>query len=91
MRKALSLRQLKGQIIGDGPLGQVVFTEEPAINYRAINKGNKELARKVLLSLYRKGVFLNPMSTKLYMSIAHDEGIIDNFLDRFDDALAENT
>ncbi len=91
MRKVLSLRQLKGQIIGDGPLGQVVFTEEPAINYRAINKGNKELARKVLLSLYRKGVFLNPMSTKLYLSIAHDEGIIDNFLDRFNDALVENT
>ena len=91
MRKVLSLRQLKGQIIGDGPLGQVVFTEEPAINYRAINKGNKELARKVLLSLYRKGVFLNPMSTKLYLSIAHDEGIIDSFLDRFNDALVENT
>ena len=31
------------------------------------------------------------MSTKLYLSIAHDEGIIDNFLDRFNDALVENT
>ena len=91
MRKVLSQRQLKGQIIGDGPLAQVVFTEEPALNYRAINKGNKELVRKTLLSLFRKGVFLNPMGSKLYLSIAHNEAVIDDFLGRFDEVLGEIT
>jgi glutamate-1-semialdehyde 2,1-aminomutase len=91
MRKVLSQRQLKGQIIGDGPLAQVVFTEEPALNYRAINKGNKELVRKILLSLFRKGVFLNPMGSKLYLSIAHNEAVISDFLGRFDEVLGEIT
>ena len=91
MRKVLSQRQLKGQIIGDGPLAQVIFTEEPALNYRAINKGNKELVRKILLSLFRKGVFLNPMGSKLYLSIAHNEAVINDFLGRFDEVLGEIT
>jgi glutamate-1-semialdehyde 2,1-aminomutase len=42
-----------------------------------------------MLALFARGVFLNPMGTKLYLSLAHDEGICDEFLSRFDDALAE--
>ncbi len=42
-----------------------------------------------MLGLFARGVFLNPMGTKLYLSIAHDEAVCDDFLERFDDALAE--
>ena len=42
-----------------------------------------------MLALFRKAVFLNPMGTKLYLSIAHDEAVIDEFLGRFDEALGE--
>ncbi len=89
MRRVLSDRGLTGQIIGDGPLAQVVFSGEPAFNYRSTNKGDKALARKTMLGLFRRGVFLNPMGTKLYLSIAHDEYIINEFLNRFDDSLGE--
>ena len=41
-----------------------------------------------MLDLFRKGIFLNPMGTKLYLSLAHDEAVIDAMLDRFDDALS---
>jgi glutamate-1-semialdehyde 2,1-aminomutase len=41
-----------------------------------------------MLALFERGVFLNPMGTKLYLSLAHDEAVCDAFLDRFDDALA---
>jgi glutamate-1-semialdehyde 2,1-aminomutase len=41
------------------------------------------------LGLFKRGVFLNPMGTKLYLSIAHDETVCNAFLDRFDDVLAQ--
>lgn len=91
MRKVLSDRQMTAQIIGDGPLAQVVFSDEPAFNYRTTNKGDKTLARATMLGLFRRNIFLNPMGTKLYLSIAHDEAIVDEFLNRFDDALEAAT
>ena len=41
-----------------------------------------------MLALFERGVFLNPMGTKLYLSVAHDEAVCDTFRDRLDDALA---
>lgn len=89
MRRVLDGRQLSGQVIGDGPLAQVVFSDEPVHDYRSTQRGNKERTRAVMLGLFRRGVFVNPMGTKLYLSIAHDEAVCDTFLDRFDDVLAE--
>ena len=39
--------------------------------------------------LFKREVFLNPMGTKLYLSIAHDKTVCDAFLDRFDDTLID--
>jgi len=91
MADILAARQITGQIIGDGPLAQVVFSDTPAINYRGTHKGDKKLGRATMLALFRKAVFLNPMGTKLYLSIAHDEMVIGEFLERFDEALGEAT
>ena len=40
-----------------------------------------------MLGLFARGVFINPMGTKLYLSIVHDEAICGAFCDRLDDAL----
>ncbi len=87
MRRALAERQVRAQVIGDGPLAQVVFSPEPVTDYRSTRKGDSARARALMLDLFARGVFLNPMGTKLYLSILHDEAILDSFLDRFDDAL----
>ena len=42
-----------------------------------------------MLALFRRGIFLNPMGTKLYLSLAHDRAACDALLDRLDDALGE--
>ena len=89
LRIALRNRQMTAQVIGDGPLAQVVFTDKPVNNYRSTALGDKVRARKLMLGLFKRGVFINPMGTKLYLSIAHDRAICDEFLDRFDDALGE--
>jgi glutamate-1-semialdehyde 2,1-aminomutase len=88
MRRALAERQVRAQVIGDGPLAQVVFSPDPVKDYRSTRRGDAAKARAFMLDLFVRGVFLNPMGTKLYLSVLHDEAILDSFLDRFDDALA---
>ncbi len=80
---------MSAQVIGDGPLAQVVFSNEPVRDYRSTQKGDKAKGRALMLGLFERGVFLNPMGTKLYLSLAHDEAVCDDFLARFDAALAE--
>ncbi len=85
----LERRRISAQVIGDGPLAQVVFTDQPVRDYRSTQRGDKARGRAVMLGLFERGVFLNPMGTKLYLSIAHDDSVCDEFLDRFDDALSD--
>ena len=87
LRRVLRDRQQTGQVIGDGPLAQVVFSDEPVFDYRSTKKGDSAKGRRVMLELFARQVFLNPMGTKLYLSLAHDEAICDEFLTRFDAAL----
>ena len=91
MSDVLRARGIAGQIIGDGPLAQVVFTREeaPVQDYRSSRRGNTDASRAVMLGLFRRGIFLNPMGTKLYLSLAHDASVCDAFLDRFEDTLRE--
>ncbi len=77
------------QVIGRGPLAQIVFSPERAVNYRGTAKGDKAKSRAMMLGLFDRGVFLNPMGTKLYLSIAHDEKTIVEFADRLEDTLTE--
>jgi glutamate-1-semialdehyde 2,1-aminomutase len=88
IRRVLDRRGVVGQVIGDGPLAQVVFSAGPVRDYRSGQKGDRERGRALMLALFDRGVFLNPMGTKLYLSLAHDEATCDAFCDRLDDALA---
>ena len=87
MARVLAKRDIDAVVIGDGPLAQVVFSAEPVRDYRSAARGDRARGRAVMLELFRHGIFLNPMGTKLYLSLAHDESVCDEFLKRFDDAL----
>jgi glutamate-1-semialdehyde 2,1-aminomutase len=89
LRKVLRERQLTTQVIGDGPLAQIVFSDRKVNDYRSTARGDKLRARKMMLGLFARGVFINPMGTKLYLSLAHDEAICAAFCDRLDDTLSE--
>ena len=89
LHKALRDHQQQGQVIGDGPLAQVVFSGEPVFDYRSTKRGDSRKGRALMLELFKRRVFLNPMGTKLYLSLAHDESACDEFLARFDAALGE--
>jgi glutamate-1-semialdehyde 2,1-aminomutase len=66
---------------GDGPLAAVVFTDREVVDYRTAFGADRARARAFLLGLFRRGIFLNPMSTKLYLSLAHTETDLGRFLD----------
>ena len=87
MRRVLAEHQEQAQVIGDGPLAQVVFSREPVVDYRSTRLGDAAKARALMLALFRRGIFLNPMGTKLYLSLAHDAAACDAFLERFTEAL----
>ena len=75
------------QVLGDGPLAQVVFCDTPVTDYRSGRKADSLMGREVMLELFRAQVFLNPMGTKLYLSLAHTDHDCDEFLRRFRIAL----
>ena len=72
---------IAAQVQGEGPLAAVVFTDREIVDYRTAHASNRELARAYLLGLFRRGIFLNPMSTKLYLSLAHTDADIARFLE----------
>jgi glutamate-1-semialdehyde 2,1-aminomutase len=87
LREILDEHQERAQVIGDGPLAQVVFSPNPVYDYRTTKRGDGMKGRSLMLALFRRKIFLNPMGTKLYLSIAHTQSVCDMFLERFTDAL----
>ncbi|MBX7166323.1 MAG: aminotransferase class III-fold pyridoxal phosphate-dependent enzyme [Pirellulales bacterium] len=84
---ALQAYGVVGQILGDGPLAQVVFSPQPVHDYRSGLRADRARARALMLELFRSGIFLNPMGTKLYLSLAHDEAACDELIELFTAAL----
>ncbi len=78
---ALRKEGITGRVQGDGPLAAVVFTDRDVVDYRTAFLSDRRRARAFALGLFRRGIFLNPMSTKLYLSLAHTEADIRHFLD----------
>jgi len=83
MRAGLAKHGYEAQVIGDGPLAQFVLSPETPRDYRSTRHRDPALARRLMLGLFGEGIFLNPMGTKLYLSIAHDDRVCEIFLERF--------
>jgi glutamate-1-semialdehyde 2,1-aminomutase len=64
---------MSAQVLGDGPLCALAFTDEQVVDYRTAFRADSAKARAFTLGLFRQRIFLNPMSTKLYISLAHGE------------------
>ncbi len=75
------------QVLGDGPLAQAAFSARPVTDQTSWLASDRARGRALMYGLLRGGVFLNPMGTKLYLSLAHDDAVIDEFAGRFAEAL----
>ncbi len=82
LRQILRDQGITAQVIGDGPIGQAIFTEEKVVDYRSVFRSDRAKGRRFMLGLFEKGIFLNPLGTKLYISLAHTDNDIHAFLER---------
>ncbi len=89
MDQVLQDSGFESQILGDGPLGQIAFRSSPIRNHQDWLESDRDLGRQLMLSLFAKGLFLNPMGTKLYLSIAHTEENLKEFFEVLGDALKD--
>jgi glutamate-1-semialdehyde 2,1-aminomutase len=89
LREVLAERAVTAHVQGTGPLAAVVFTAGEVVDYRTAFDSDRARARAFLLGLFRRGVFLNPMSTKLYLSLAHTEAHVARLLEAARGALAD--
>lgn len=81
LRDLLAELEIPAQVLGDGPLCAVAFTEQPVTDYRSAQRADGAKARAFTLGLFARGIFLNPMSTKFYLSLAHEEKDLAHILD----------
>jgi glutamate-1-semialdehyde 2,1-aminomutase len=51
------------------------------MDYRAAFKADREKGRQFALGLFKNGIFLNPMGTKLYVSLAHTDKDIQRMIE----------
>ena len=75
------------QVLGDGPLAQVVFTDRTINNSRDWGVADRNKGLLLMLQLIKEGVFLNPMGTKMYLSLSHEAKEMEEFSDKFSSAL----
>jgi glutamate-1-semialdehyde 2,1-aminomutase len=77
MGKELGIPLLVG---GDGPVLQVLFTEEDAIeDYGSMLRADKQRAYRFGLELIRRRLFVSPYE-KIYLSTAHSDADLDRLL-----------
>ncbi len=79
-RTILAELEIPAQVLGDGPLCALAFTNQPVSDYRTAFQADQTQARRFKLALFRHGIFLNPMSTKFYLSLAHSDEDIEQIL-----------
>jgi glutamate-1-semialdehyde 2,1-aminomutase len=75
------------QVLGDGPVLQVFFTEHrPLRNHRDLLRADKKKAAAFGHELIRRGVYCTP-GGKLYLSLAHSDADLDRTLEIAAEAL----
>jgi glutamate-1-semialdehyde 2,1-aminomutase len=78
---------IKAQVIGEPPLFDVVFTDQPIKNYRDTLKGDKAMATRFNQLLRARGIMKG--ESKYYVSLAHDRADIDHTIAAWTDAIQE--
>jgi glutamate-1-semialdehyde 2,1-aminomutase len=75
-----------GQVVGENPLFDVVFTDEPVNDYRGVLTQNRELVRRFNAELLKRGILKG--SSKMYMSVAHTSADVEQTLTAVRESLA---
>jgi glutamate-1-semialdehyde 2,1-aminomutase len=69
---------IPGQVVGEDPLFDVVFTDEPVNDYRGVLTQNRDLLRRFNSELLTRGILKG--SSKMYISLAHTTADVEQTL-----------
>ncbi|RAI59256.1 aspartate aminotransferase family protein [Roseicella frigidaeris] len=86
MQAALRQAGVPGQVVGEPPLFDVVFTDEPVRDYRSTLRADAAMQRHVNAQLRAAGILKG--ESKYYVSLAHTEADVAHTLEAFEAALA---
>jgi glutamate-1-semialdehyde 2,1-aminomutase len=75
--------------LGVGPVIGVAFADHDIRDHRGFLRSDRERRRAFMFGLFRRGIFLNPTASKLYLSCAHTQGSIDRLIDAARESLRE--
>ena len=78
---------IKARVIGEPPLFDVVFTDQPVRDYRDTLKGDKAIATRFNQLLRAKGIMKG--ESKYYVSLAHTQADIDHTIGAWADSIKE--
>ena len=87
LQATLKEHEVPGQVIGEGPVFHLVFTEQPVHTYRDMLSGNAEKNRVFHDALMANGV-LKP-AAKGYASLVHSDDDLGETAKAFDAAMAQ--
>lgn len=86
LRQLAADRGVPLQVIGEGPLFQVVFSEREPRTYADLLAADRAMAVRFGLACLERGLFVNP-GEKFYVSLAHSDEDIERTLEAFAGAL----
>src|SRR5262249_29256908 len=69
LTELIAKRGLAARVVGEPVCFDVLFTDEPVTDYRAVQRSNGALSRTFTTELIKRGVVKN--NQKMYMSLVH--------------------
>lgn len=76
------------QVVGEGPLAAVHFTDKAVISYRDVLGADLKLMARVNTGLIKRGILVN-LGSKFYISLVHTDRDLEACIEAFDDAVGE--
>jgi glutamate-1-semialdehyde 2,1-aminomutase len=87
LQELLNTAGIKAQVVGEPPLFDVYFTDQPIKDYRDTLKNDGKTASRFNQLLRARGLMKG--ETKYYVSLAHTRADIDHTINAWKDAIAE--
>lgn len=85
LRALAAERDVDVQVIGEGPVFQMLFASEPITDYPSFLAADREKSRLFGLECIRRGVTTTP-GEKFYVSVAHSDEDVEETLEVFGQA-----
>ncbi len=87
LSELLKKHGIKAQVIGEPPLFDIIFTDQPIKDYRDTLKADTAILKRFNQALRARGIMKG--DSKYYVSVAHTQADIDHTIGAWDEALNE--